>query len=278
MTIDAMTSQMTQTTSRTRATRVLEVAAGESLRLLRELDCRVSPLLPRHGAGSYHCPICDYRGRFATAWAMTGRRPHAHCPRCRAAERHRLQALVLDRLRTEHAFDRLDMLHVAPEPTFRSRFAAEFRRYVTADLERPDVDLQLDLTSIDLDDNSFDVVYASHVLEHIRDDGAAIAEIARILRPGGFAILAVPIVCTNTIEYPEPVAAEAWHVRAPGVDYFDRFDVFASTQIYSSDDFSDEHQVYVYEDRTRFPNRNAPYRSPSLGRRHRDFVPVCFVG
>jgi SAM-dependent methyltransferase len=39
---------------------------------------------------------------------------------------------------------------------------------------------------------AFDAVVASDVLEHIADDGAAISEIDRVLRPGGAAIISVP--------------------------------------------------------------------------------------
>jgi SAM-dependent methyltransferase len=38
----------------------------------------------------------------------------------------------------------------------------------------------------------FDIVVASDVLEHIEDDEAAVAEIARVIRPGGVLILTVP--------------------------------------------------------------------------------------
>lgn len=40
---------------------------------------------------------------------------------------------------------------------------------------------------------SFDVVCAFEVLEHIPDDGQALAEIARVLRPGGAFFLSVPV-------------------------------------------------------------------------------------
>ena len=45
------------------------------------------------------------------------------------------------------------------------------------------VDLRLELTKIDLPDAEYDVVIATHVIEHIQDDIAAISEIRRILRP-----------------------------------------------------------------------------------------------
>jgi SAM-dependent methyltransferase len=41
-------------------------------------------------------------------------------------------------------------------------------------------------------DHSFDVVIASEILEHIRDDRRAMAEITRVLRPGGLAAVTVP--------------------------------------------------------------------------------------
>jgi SAM-dependent methyltransferase len=42
------------------------------------------------------------------------------------------------------------------------------------------------------DDDSFDVIYFNHVLEHIPDDVAALREVRRILKPGGLVILGVP--------------------------------------------------------------------------------------
>lgn len=38
----------------------------------------------------------------------------------------------------------------------------------------------------------FDLVICAEVLEHIREDGRAVAEIARVLRPGGHLVVSVP--------------------------------------------------------------------------------------
>lgn len=46
--------------------------------------------------------------------------------------------------------------------------------------------------SIDYPDATFDVVTASDVLEHLDDDGAAVREIWRVLKPGGMFIATVP--------------------------------------------------------------------------------------
>jgi 2-polyprenyl-3-methyl-5-hydroxy-6-metoxy-1,4-benzoquinol methylase len=49
-----------------------------------------------------------------------------------------------------------------------------------------------DLTSLPYKDSSFDLVICSQVLEHIPDDVTALRELARVLKPGGQLVVAVP--------------------------------------------------------------------------------------
>jgi SAM-dependent methyltransferase len=49
-----------------------------------------------------------------------------------------------------------------------------------------------DLLALPVPDGSVDRVIAAEVLEHIPDDGTAIAEIARVLKPGGRVAVTVP--------------------------------------------------------------------------------------
>lgn len=49
-----------------------------------------------------------------------------------------------------------------------------------------------DATKLPFKDNSFDRIIATEVLEHISDDQKAIAEMYRVLKPGGIAIVTVP--------------------------------------------------------------------------------------
>ncbi len=53
---------------------------------------------------------------------------------------------------------------------------------------------EIDVTSITYDSNTFDVILCSHVLEHVLDDGKAMRELYRVLKPGGWGIIQVPIV------------------------------------------------------------------------------------
>lgn len=49
-----------------------------------------------------------------------------------------------------------------------------------------------DVTDYPVINNQFDVIFFNHVLEHIKDDGNALGEVYRILKPGGIFILGVP--------------------------------------------------------------------------------------
>jgi SAM-dependent methyltransferase len=51
--------------------------------------------------------------------------------------------------------------------------------------------LQADVMSLPYDDQSFDLVMAAHVLEHLPDLQRALAEMIRVLKPGGIVFLSV---------------------------------------------------------------------------------------
>ena len=52
--------------------------------------------------------------------------------------------------------------------------------------------LPADVTALPFAGGSFDAVVAGEVLEHVRDDRAALVEVARVLRPAGVLALSVP--------------------------------------------------------------------------------------
>ena len=234
--------------------------------------------LARPSEDVFSCPICHYHGPFAVDSPEFRPRKHAGCPGCGAVERHRLQFLVMRSLADKYDFSTMTLLHFAPEAFFRSIFREWFGSYVTADLLQPGVDHNVDLTNLPFSSEAYDCVFASHVLEHIKDDRKALSEISRILKPGGFAILPVPIVADLTVDYPEANPHECGHFRAPGFDYFQRYKAyFDSVEEYRSEDYPSEYQVYIYEDRSAWPIETMPLRQTMQGDKHVDIVPVCHV-
>lgn len=226
----------------------------------------------------FECPICGYEGPFANFSSFAGFRKYAICPLCDGLERHRLQYLVVrDAVRGLNGQE-MKMLHFAPEKFFRGVFSRQSAKYETADLFMEGVDHKVDIRALPFEDGTYDFVFASHVLEHIREDRKAIKEIRRVLRPNGIALLPVPIICEKTIEYPEANPYEAGHVRAPGVDYFERYkEYFGRVEVRASDSFPQKYQLFVYEDRSRWPTLECPLRLPMSGTKHADFVPVCYA-
>lgn len=77
--------------------------------------------------------------------------------------------------------------------------------YLTADLSNPKAMVKMDITDIQYPDESFDVIYCSHVLEHVPDDRKAMQEFFRVLKKDGWAVLLVPIVGELTFEDPSIV-------------------------------------------------------------------------
>lgn len=58
----------------------------------------------------------------------------------------------------------------------------------------PGVDVVSDIHQLALSDRSFDCVFCTGTLEHVRDPRQAVAEIYRILRPGGIVHIDVPFI------------------------------------------------------------------------------------
>jgi SAM-dependent methyltransferase len=226
---------------------------------------------------SFICPVCDYKGPFKDLHPDTGSRKHAQCPKCKSLERHRIQHLVLNKVLNGLNTSILKMIHFAPEPFFWEYFSMRFEKYETADLFMDGVDHKVDIQDLPFEDQSFDFVFASHVLEHVPNDEKAIAEIRRILTSNGIAILPVPIVTQQTINYPEPNPNESGHIRAPGFNYFDRYRLeFSEIKLFDSTSFSEKYQLYIYEDRSHYPTHACPLRTPMRGEKHSDIVPVCY--
>lgn len=177
------------------------------------------------------CPICASHIHSFKPYGVN-KRPNAICPICGSLERHRLIWLYFKR--ETNLFDKSAkrMLHIAPEACFMDIFFDLPRlNYLPCDLNQQEV-LKVDITNIQFPTNHFDIVYCSHVLEHVPNDLQAMKEIARVLKPSGWTILQVPLLGNYTqedlsITNPTERArlyGQADHVRQYGKDYKDRLE------------------------------------------------------
>ena len=141
---------------------------------------------------NFICPICSYHGPFVNVHPETGIRKHALCPKCGSAERHRLQYLVLRKIAVTYDLSKMSLIHFAPESFFQRYFRKVFGSYTSADLYNRNVDYKIDLRNIPFEDHSYDVVFASHVLEHIKEDDEALKNMFTLLKKHGKLILLVP--------------------------------------------------------------------------------------
>lgn len=184
---------------------------------------------------SRYCPVCENTSEAFNSFGFKPRND-AICPICGALERHRLIWLYLMKeLGFAQSHNAKRMLHVAPEKVFIGKFKALLGDlYLTADIGNRNVMVQMDITDIQYPENSFDYILCSHVLEHVDDDYKAMREFYRVLRPGGWAILLVPIVKQGStfedhnITEPEErmrVFGHPEHVRNYGEDYPERLSV-----------------------------------------------------
>ncbi len=176
------------------------------------------------------CPVCGKTSRIFRK-AGTVPRKEAKCINCYALERHRFVWLYFTKETDLFNGGQKKILHVAPEPCFESRLKESLGdNYITADLLNPHAMVKMDITDIQYPDEYFDVIYCSHVLEHVHNDMQAIREFYRVLKNNGWAILLVPITADVTYEDPSIIKpqdrkktfGQEDHVRRYGPDFVDR--------------------------------------------------------
>jgi len=198
---------------------------------------------------NYYCPICQHSFRTMLPGGFDlpviaekeivggGYRQNNICPRCQSTDRDRLVYLYFKE-KTTFFTQPQQVLHVAPEPSLFKVFSklpnlvyyagTKYQEGFYYSDELPVIDLR----ALSYKDNLFDFVIANHVLEHIKEEDKVLHEIFRVLKPGGRAILQVPVAnkLNTTFEDPsiqtksdrEKFYGQFDHVRLYGKDYPDR--------------------------------------------------------
>lgn len=182
------------------------------------------------------CPCCGARYiTFLPAGIV--KRANAACINCGSLERHRLLWLFMKQ-QGELFSKKIKLLHVAPEKLYYKKFASlDNIEYYPTDLNPAGYGygkktLKMDITGIKFNDDFFDVIICNHVLEHVPDDTKAMREMHRVLKPGCWALINVPIDMSreNTFEdvnINDPkkqleLFGQPDHVRIYGKDYITR--------------------------------------------------------
>ncbi|MEN8789567.1 MAG: class I SAM-dependent methyltransferase [Flavobacteriaceae bacterium] len=201
--------------------------------LLIRLSYWFRPLLVLFMRGSrYTDPIDGKVFRKFLPYGYEKPRDNVLSPSTLSLERHRLLWLFLK----DHSdfFSRpASVLHFAPEQAFHKRFKRlQHIEYTTTDLDSPLADVKADICQLPFESDSFDVILCNHVLEHIEDDTKAMAELYRVMAPGGWGIFQVPQDLKRSKTFEDTgitdkkerakIFGQYDHVRIYGQDYFDK--------------------------------------------------------
>lgn len=207
---------------------VIRYIPRKYLQLVSHLFLRIIAVF--YKGNSVTCNVCDHSFRKFLPYGRKARE-NALCPNCLALERHRLMWLFLEK-ETNFFSSNLKVLHIAPELCFIDRMEAlPNLQYITADLESPLAKVKMDVHQIPFEDDSFDVVFCNHVLEHVEDDILACSEINRVLKKDGWGIIQSPVYDLEqtfedkTVTDPgerEKLFGQRDHVRKYGKDYANR--------------------------------------------------------
>lgn len=157
------------------------------------------------------------------------------CPWCGAHDRERHLYLYMQSMSLFSGLSNKKIIHFAPEKRLSTRIAqCQPKEYVRCDLFPKSSDIiRVDMLNMQFEDETFDLLIANHVMEHVSDEFQATEEIFRVLKPGGYAILQTPYSsklnetwCDKGIDEDE-MRLQAYgqedHVRLYGRDIFTRF-------------------------------------------------------
>ena len=137
------------------------------------------------------------------------------------------------KLRDAETNSTLKVLHFAPEQEFYKRFKKQKNiDYTTTDLLSPLADVKADICNLPFEDNTYDIIFCNHVLEHIPNDTKAMQELYRVLKPGGMGIFQIPQDLLRATTFSDDTIVDQKerakifgqydHVRVYGRDYFDK--------------------------------------------------------
>lgn len=177
----------------------------------------------------HSCPICG-GNIFETYNSSNPRR----CSGCGSVERTRtIPKLINENIPAD--FSNIKVLHVSPTRPERLFFNNINANTTTIDI-RPEcrVDIVADICNMpEVASESFDMVFANCVLNHVYDDEKALNEIYRVLREGGMALLWV--LDSGTLKTVEDEDPTGWY----GKENYDKYRI-GTFRHYGEVDFTEQ--------------------------------------
>lgn len=200
---------------------------------LIRLSYTVRPFLAFFLKGNrYTDPIDGKSFKSFLPYGYGKQRENVLSPSTLSLERHRLFWLYLIN-ETDFFKAPKKVLHFAPEQAFYKRFKKMTNLdYVTTDLNSPLADVKADICNLPFEDQTFDVIFCNHVLEHIPEDTKAMQELYRVMKVGGMGIFQIPQDLSREKTFEDnsitdkkerqKIFGQYDHVRIYGRDYFDK--------------------------------------------------------
>lgn len=237
---------------------------------LIKLSYLASPLLAIWFKGNrYTDPIDGKSFRKFLPYGYGEQRSNVLSPSTLSLERHRLIWLYLKN-ETDFFTKKIKVLHMAPEQCFLSLFKKQKNLdYTTADLYSPIVDVKANILNLPFEDNSFDLIFCNHVLEHIEDDHKAMSELYRVLKKGGMGIFQIPQDLNLNKTY------EDFSITSPEerMKYFGQYD---HVRIYGRDYFKRLRKVGFQVDEIDYSSKLDPKLVDKYRLTKGEVLPVCY--
>ena len=198
-------------------------------------------------------------------------RENALSPSTLSLERHRLMWLFLkDETEFFTSSKKLKVLHIAPEQCFLDIFRKQKNLdYITSDLESPIADVKADICNLPFQENSFDVVFCNHVLEHIPNDTKAIQELYRVMKKGGFGIFQIPQDLSREKTFEDDSITD----RKERAKIFGQYD---HVRVYGRDYFNKLRSIGFKVDEVDYTKKIAPEKLERFCLMKNEILPVCY--
>jgi SAM-dependent methyltransferase len=201
----------------------------------------LGPVVVRVGKRDKVCPCCGWRGSRFLPFLATGYIAFdTLCPQCDSSPRHRAHRIFYEQ---QLGFSKRKgkLLYFAPERNlayFRDIPGLEVK---TSQYPDGDSDYHLDILDMPFGEGEWDYIVCHRVIEHLKDDRAGMLAFHKILKPGGFAVISVPIDAAykDSIDYGKPNPLENEHYYYYGTDFRGRIpEAFEVDEFRFSDTFS----------------------------------------